>query len=270
MTAAPPLTDAYIALVKQAILDMVYPTEFRPVTKGGPLRQWILRALRARGFVIAKVVPITAQRVEGTEWPGRAMSMMGIPRMDNLQKCVETVLKDRVPGDLIETGVWRGGGTVMMRAILKAYGDTERRVWVADSFQGLPRPNADLYPTDRGDDLYSFEALAVSQAQVEEHFRRFGLLDDQVRFLKGWFKDTLPTAPISRLAVMRLDGDMYESTMDALKALYPKLSSGGFCIIDDYGGIQACKQAVTDYRASHSIAEPIQQIDWTGVYWRKA
>ena len=82
MTAAPPLTDAYIALVKQAILDMVYPTEFRPVTKGGPLRQWILRALRARGFVIAKVVPITAQRVEGTEWPGRAMSMMGIPRMD--------------------------------------------------------------------------------------------------------------------------------------------------------------------------------------------
>ena len=157
-----------------------------------------------------------------------------------------------------------------MKAILNAYGEHTRNVWVADSFEGLPKPNEDAYPDDRGDDLYTFEELSVSQEQVQEHFRRFDLLDANVRFLKGWFKDTLPSAPIERLAVMRLDGDMYESTMDALKALYPKLSPGGFVIIDDYGCIPACKKAVEDYRSAHGIVEPVITIDWSGVYWRRA
>ena len=109
----------------------------------------------------------------------------------------------------------------------------------------------------------------MSQETVAEHFRKYGLLDEQVVFLKGWFKDTLPVAPIEKLAVMRLDGDMYASTMDALVSLYPKLQKGGFCIIDDFGAVRGCREAVADYRAQHKIEAPIHEIDWTGRYWRK-
>jgi O-methyltransferase len=94
------------------------------------------------------------------------------------------------------------------------------------------------------------------------------LLDDRVRFLPGWFKDTLPDAPIDRLALLRLDGDLYESTIQALEALYPRLSPGGFCIIDDYI-IKACRQAVADYRAKHGVSAEIIHIDGAGVFWRK-
>jgi len=157
-----------------------------------------------------------------------------------------------------------------MRGILKAYGISDRRVWVADSFAGLPPPDREKYPADSGDILHTIPQLAVSLDDVKANFARYGLLDEQVRFLKGWFKDTLPSAPIERLAVARLDGDMYESTMDALNALYPKLSPGGFLIVDDYGSVAACAQAVTDYRQRHGIDETIQKIDNDGVFWQRA
>jgi O-methyltransferase len=179
------------------------------------------------------------------------------------------VLKDGVPGDFIETGIWRGGSVILMRAILKAYGVTDRTVFAADSFEGLPKPDAGSYPADKGDRHWTYKQLAVSLEEVRANFDRYGLLDDQVRFLKGWFKDTLPEAPIERLAVVRLDGDMYESTMTAMKALYPKLQPGGFLIVDDYGALKGCKQAIEDYRTQYSINEPIEIIDWSGVYWRK-
>jgi cephalosporin hydroxylase len=210
-----------------------------------------------------------AIRAEGRDWPADAESMTGLRRLDNVQQCVIDVLRNGVPGDLIETGVWRGGTTIFMRAILEAYSDPDRCVWVADSFQGLPKPDVTRYPEDQGWDLSGYRQLAVSLEQVQENFARYGLLDDRVRFLKGWFKDTLPTAQIDQLAVMRLDGDLYESTMDALTALYPKLSVGGYAIIDDYTNIDACRKAVDDYRAMHGITEPIHTIDWAGVYWRR-
>jgi O-methyltransferase len=88
--------------------------------------------------------------------------------------------------------------------------------------------------------------------------------------LPGWFRDTLPSAPIERIAVLRLDGDMYESTMIALQSLYPKLSTGGFLIVDDFGAIPTCAEAVHDYRRENAIVDPLERIDWTGVYWRKS
>jgi O-methyltransferase len=190
-------------------------------------------------------------------------------RLSNVQYCAETVLQDNVPGDMIETGVWRGGSCILMRGVLKAYGVTDRRIWVADSFEGLPRPTNDVDRQDIGGKLHQFKELAVSLDQVKTNFSRYGLLDDQVEFLRGWFSQTLPYAPIQKLAVARLDGDMYESTMDAITALYPKLSIGGFLIVDDYSMIPACKQAVDEYRAANNITEPIISIDWTGVYWRR-
>jgi len=201
-------------------------------------------------------------------WPEVAHSMLSLKRLDNIQFCIERVLQDDVPGDVIETGVWRGGASIFMRAVLKAYAVGDRAVWVADSFAGLPPPNP-KFPGDAGSDFHQFQELAVSLEEVIENFRAYGLLDEQVRFLKGWFSETLPNAPIARLAVLRLDGDMYESTMDALTSLYPKLSIGGYTIIDDYGAVPPCKAAVHDFRKEQQIDEPLVEIDWTGMYWRK-
>jgi O-methyltransferase len=208
-------------------------------------------------------------RADGREWPPEADTMIGLKRLENLQYCVTEVIRKDVPGDFIETGVWRGGASIFMRALLKVYGDQTRLVWVADSFEGLPKPDG-RYQQDEGDRFWEINhTLAVPLEQVQANFARYGLLDQQVRFLVGWFKDTLPTAPISQLAVLRLDGDMYSSTMDALQSLYHRLSLGGYVIIDDYGAVPNCKQAVDDFRSDHKITEQMHQIDWTGVFWEK-
>jgi O-methyltransferase len=177
-------------------------------------------------------------------------------------------VEDGIPGDFAETGVWRGGVTILMRAILAAYEIDDRRVWVADSFQGLPVPDGEQYPADADIDWSDVGVLKVGADAVRANFERYGLWDDQVRILEGWFCDTLPVAPIERLAVLRLDGDLYQSTMDALEALEPKVSPGGFVIVDDYGGWEPCRAAVDDYRADRHITDPIHTVDWTGVFWR--
>ncbi len=214
--------------------------------------------------------PVTGNKKHlGGIWPTRAFTMIGIPRLDNLQYCVEEVLDNQVPGDLIETGVWRGGAVIFMRGLLEAHGVIDRLVWVADSFEGLPKANYALYPKESKGKFHMYEPLAVSIHEVRENFHRFGLLDDRVRFLKGWFRDTLPTAPIETLAVMRLDGDLYESTMDALVNLYDKLSLGGFVIIDDYNAVESCNRAVDDFRSQRKITTELSLIQGSGAFWRK-
>jgi hypothetical protein len=206
---------------------------------------------------------------------GRAVTMLPHVRLDNIRHCVEQVLHDGVAGDFIETGVWRGGGCIFMRGCLMAMGAPERTVWVADSFEGLPEPDpsrtkeAEFYKSPLLQKGY--QKMAAGLEEVTRNFTAYDLLDDHVKFLQGWFKDTLPTAPIERLAVMRLDGDYYDSTMDGLKALYPKLSPGGFAIIDDYGEDlwTDCRRAVEDYRAENGIDEPLIKVDSKCAYWRK-
>lgn len=196
-----------------------------------------------------------------------AHTMIGPQRLSNVRRLCEEVIERDVAGDFIETGVWRGGAAIIMRATTQAYGDP-RRIWVADSFEGLPPPD-EKYPADSGDTHYLNKELAVSADEVRENFRRYDLLDERVRFLEGFFADTLPEAPIEKLAVARLDGDMYGSTWEALVNLYPKLSVGGYLIVDDYGAVPGCKQAVHDYRERCGIDEVLVEVDWTGVYWRR-
>lgn len=210
----------------------------------------------------------TELRIQGGDWPFEAETMIGLKRMENIEFCFGEILKNNIPGDLIETGVWRGGATIFMRALLMANNISDRTVWVADSFEGLPKPDPEM-DADKNDLHHSYNELAVSLEEVQQNFRKYGLLDRQVKFLKGWFMDTLPDAPIETLALLRLDGDMYGSTMDALVHLYPKLSPGGFVIVDDWGAIPACKQAVLDYRNMNNIDESIRIVDWAGIYWQK-
>ena len=202
--------------------------------------------------------------------PAIAHTMIGIDRLKTILACLEDVIGNRVPGDLIETGVWRGGACIFMRAILKAHGILDRRVWVADSFRGLPVPDESKYPYDTGLDFSGYEEVAVSLGEVKKNFERYGLLDECVQFLPGWFKDTLPDAPIDRLAVLRLDGDLYESTTNALESLYPKLSIGGYVVVDDYGVLVACRQAVHDFRDAHGIHDEITWVDESEIFWKRS
>ena len=157
----------------------------------------------------------------------------------------------------------------MMRAVLKTHGVDDRIIWVADSFRGVPEPTA---TQDQGVDLTmsAYPWIGVSQPRVEALIERYGLLDDSFRFLEGGFKNTLGSPEIGPLALLRLDGDLYESTMDTLEPLYDKVTPGGFIICDDYGAIDSCRAAVDDFRRTRGITDPTQAIDWTGVYWRKA
>jgi O-methyltransferase len=262
----------YLDLLKRCLTGYLYPEssnqEVRPDRSMRLSRRVLFRALNKRGYKILRSKPFDAEsRTLGKDWPSIGYSMVGLKRLDNLQFCVESVLNEKVPGDLLEAGVWRGGSCILMRAVLKLHQVTDRAVWVADSFEGLPAPTLDA---DRGYDLSGVSQLAISQAEVQEAFRRFDLLDSQVKFLKGWFRDTLPNAPVSRLAILRADGDLYESTIDVLNALYHKVSTGGYIIVDDYHLLPPCKQAVSDFRNRAGIADPIQEIDGTGVFWRKS
>ncbi len=270
--------ELYLDLMKKCLTRYVCEETLKPYEVpawGGPVKRWLKRklveGLRARGIETFGRAPFDREaRALGRDTPMEAETMIGLRRLDNLQECVTTVILEGIPGDLVETGVWRGGACIFMRAILAAYNDTTRRVWCADSFQGLPAPNVTAYPADSAAWWHNRKDLAVSLEAVKQNFARYGMLDSQVEFLEGWFKDTLPTAPIDRCAVIRLDGDMYESTMDSLKNLYPKLSPGGFVIVDDYGLVEdTCRRAVHDFRDAHSIHEPIIDIDGWGVYWRR-
>lgn len=272
------IEENYLRLLREVIIDIDNAARFQltpyPKTRSNVLKRTaintLINTLAKKGLTITGTdrSGIAAREI-GLGWPLNGYSMIGAKRMDNIRACIEAVLKDEVPGDFIETGVWRGGACIYAKALFDVYG-ADRKVWVADSFQGLPKPNVEEYPEDEGDDLYSLEQLRISEEQVKENFKRFDLLDENVVFLKGWFKDTLPAAPIDELAVVRLDGDMYESTMDGLKNLYPKLSPGGFLIVDDYGVIPACRKAVHDYRTKNGTTEEIIDIDGSGHYWRKS
>jgi len=263
--------------MKKALAFSLWGEDYRPLHTGEYRRlkrtiySWLIRYLGNRHILLVRRQAFDPKiREDGRDHPVLAHTMIGLKRLGNLQFCIEDVLARNVPGDLIETGVWRGGAAILMRAVLKAYGIRDRKVWAADSFAGLPPPDAVNYPADAGDTHHLMPHLAISLDQVKSNFAAYGLLDEQTCFLEGWFKDTLPTAPISKLSVMRLDGDMYESTMDALVHLYPKLSPGGYVIVDDYGYIASCRRAVHDYRAAQNIMDEILEVDWTGVYWQKS
>lgn len=274
--------DLYIELLKNCLTASLYDesawyiveAERKPEDRTlrhplrflrGIVRHWVVNLCRQRSLLLVKKQPFEpAMRAEGRDWPCFGYTMVGHRRLENLQVCIEDVLRNNIPGDFIETGAWRGGTTIFMRALLKIHGVTDRTVWVADSFEGLPPPASGT----EGADLSQVEYLKVSLEQVKANFEKFGLLDNQVQFLKGWFHDTLPTAPIERLAILRLDGDLYSSTMDSLRNLYHRVSPGGYVIVDDYYSWDSCRRAVTDFLQENRIDAQIQAIDWTGVYWK--
>lgn len=276
IVAEPDFAQEYLTLLKQSLTASIYPESAYRIrecsarmTINSILCRAALRFVSFFGYGLIELRKFNpALRDVGMDWPLCGYTMIGHKRLDNVQFAIETVLKESVPGDIVECGVWRGGCTIFMRAILKMNRVTNRTVWAVDSFEGMPKPKPALFAADKGWDLSYSKYLSVSLEGVKESFAKFNLLDDQVRFIKGWFKDTLPSAPIKQIAVLRADGDLYESTTQILENLYHKVSPGGFVIIDDYVAWPPCGLAVEDFRRKNNIKSPIEQIDGFAIYWR--
>lgn len=207
-------------------------------------------------------------KIEGKDlYPSKASkTMIGLRALENIEYCINEINKNEIEGDFIETGVWRGGATIFMKALSDIF-NMNKKVWVADSFEGLPKSDNNI-----DNDFFHNESkngLIVPLKEVKNNFKKYNLLDNNVKFLKGWFKDTLNTKDIDKLSLLRLDGDMYSSTMQSLNYLYPKLQIGGYIIIDDYYSVKECKIAIDEYRKKFNINEDMIRINWACVYWKK-
>jgi|GEM_PF-577779 len=198
-----------------------------------------------------------------------SQTMAGMAALDNIEHCTQVIFSQAIPGDFIEAGVCRGGASIFMRALQRAYGEDRRRVWLADSFQGLPSPKAGP-DVESGHDWSdaSMPWFACSLDLVRDAFLSYGLLDAGVHFLKGWFPQPLRDERIERLALLRVDADMYESTRHVLETLYDKVSVGGFVIVDDYGFLPECRRAVDEFRASRGITALITLVNHSCAFWR--
>jgi O-methyltransferase len=258
-SGAEALRAAYLDLLKLCLCDLAGTT----TVSVGPTPEGTLVAREMRGDQLRV-------RAVGLDWPLQGMTMSGLRRLDDLQACVDSVVRDGVEGDFIEAGAWRGGAAMLMRAALDSLGDDrERTVWVADSFQGFPdRGRQDPDSPGVNAQLKAFDFLAVPEQEVRDNFARLGF-DRGVRFLAGFFEATLPTLTGRQWAIVRLDGDSYEATRVGLESLYPGLSPGGYLIVDDYGAVEECRRAVDEFRREHDVDEPLDTIDWTCVRWRR-
>lgn len=199
------------------------------------------------------------------------LTMLPLEVLDNVEYCIKECIKNNIEGDFVETGIWRGGACILAREIFKSL-NINKKIYAYDSFEGLPKPDAENYPIDTNDIHWSIPELSVSLEKVQENFKLFRELDDDILLIKGWFKDTIPLNKIDKICILRLDGDMYESTIQVLNTLYDKLSPGGFCIIDDWGPMHGAKQATLDFREKHNIISPLIHIDnpsCPSVYWIK-
>ena len=280
MTSTFNTTDAYLDLLIRRVTAIDFDIELlshlesslgrRLKPNSAPLldrlRYRIAELVSPDGFRVGKLVDAT-ERQEGEDYPQKGLSMVGEKRLRHLIDLIKSVVDERVPGDIIETGVWRGGAALAAKGALMALGDTKRKLILADSFEGLPKPGITHHTKDALN-LSDIDYLSVSEDEVRETFSRFGLLDEGVEFLKGWFHETLPTLRDREFSLLRLDGDLYSSTMVALEELYPRLSLQGYVVIDDWQ-IDECREAVEDFRNKMGVDEEITDIDGYSVFWRK-
>jgi O-methyltransferase len=248
------LRGAYLDLLKLCLCDLAGTS----TTSVGRNEEGVVASRELEGDQLRL-------RAAGMDWPLHGLTMVGLNRLDDLQACVESVVREGVEGDLIEAGSWRGGASILMRATLDSLGDRQRTLWVADSFQGFPSTGK---AEGDGDQWAEMDFLEVPLEEVRENFARFGC-DQGVRFVEGFFEETMPELSGRRWAIVRLDGDTYEATWVTLQHLYPGLSAGGYLIVDDYGALEDCRRAVDEFRRRHGITEALDEVDWTCVRWRR-
>lgn len=238
--------DAYIDLIKRSITNYSY--------LGG---ETSLEEFRC----------VTHYDLQEARWTidplARPLTLLTKSQLDLIETAVLIVEENAVPGDFIEAGVWRGGAIILMRALLNAHGIAHRKVVAADSFAGIPKNQRAVNdPVDLWRDRW-----VASREEVTENIERFGLLDDRIVFVEGFFADTLRHLVGNKFALIRLDSDSYDSVEESLLYLYPMLSKGGVIIIDDWH-LAGCQAAVLNYRQRYGVNEEIKVQDGNA-YWTK-
>jgi O-methyltransferase len=202
-------------------------------------------------------------------------SLVGWQGMEATYDCTKRVLDNRVPGDLVECGVAQGGSALLIALVNKKFGDGRKRLWLFDSYEGLPEPTVEDYqegktgthvrPLPKGSCLGTIEE--VSRLLFQQH----QLPRESIELVKGWFQDTLPKTAnrIGSIALLRLDGDWYESTKVCLDSLFDKVSDGGFVVLDDYLSCYGCKRATDEFLAARAKNYPIIPDGRGGAYFQK-
>ena len=272
------LRRRYLDLLKRALVNLIYPEDalrLELALSGGLsgdtlADQRLLRDIRRRQpDAYREVVATKAEGGIDRFWSARlAHTLVGLTGLDNIERCATKVFADGVPGDFLEAGVCHGGASIFLRAVQVAYGEAQRSTWLADTFAGVPAPSHEL---DRDLDLTEERLpwMAADLESVRANVATYDLLSERVRFLPGLFAETLPSAPVEQLAILRIDADLYSSTRTVLDELYDRVAPGGFVIVDDYGCLEPCREAVDRFVEERGLSVEIDQVDWTRVCWRK-
>ncbi len=189
----------------------------------------------------------------------------------------EHISKHNIPGDIVECGVWKGGSTAAAALTLMNLRQTNRMLWMYDTYDGMSAPSANdidlrgqyadaLLANDQASSAEASDSIwcRCSLETVQQTMAQTGYPEANIRYIKGKVEDTLPEIAPDQISLLRLDTDWYESTLCELEILFPKLSVGGILIIDDYGHWQGCRKAVDEYFSKHNIKMFLQRIDYTG------
>ena len=182
-------------------------------------------------------------------------TMTSPEKLNALILAVRHVVKHKIPGDIVECGVWRGGSMQATARTLLEADDTSRHLYLFDTFEGMPPPTEE---DRRQDGQSAAELLAANERtsgvwavasleDVQEGMAQVAYPEDQVHFVPGMVEDTVPGRAPEQISVLRLDTDWYASTKHELETLYPRLVSGGVLLIDDYGWWQGSRKAVDEY-----------------------
>ncbi len=246
------------------------------------MRQLIRRFLQSRGYDIVKTnqyvkegIPVDMEPEFATlHTRCKAYTMTSVERQYAVFKAVEYIVKNNIKGDLVECGVWRGGNSMMMALALQHFGDTSRRIFLYDTFEGMSDPTEQDRQFDGTDATHEFNASKRDDGgndwcyadidDVQQNMRSTNYPFGQISFVKGKVEDTLPNTLPESVAVLRLDTDWYASTYHELVHLYPLLQKNGVLVIDDYGHWQGAREAVDTYLREQNINLLLQRSDYTG------
>ena len=201
---------------------------------------------------------IPEKRQYGLDWPPFGYTMVGTQRLENFRAAILEVNRNKIPGAIAELGVWRGGAMIMAAAVCKD-ASMQRELYVFDAFESLPGYGS------------SSSFLENSMDEVKQYFELFDVYDEHVHFVKGLFKESLPKFKDFQdpIAVLRVDGNFYDSYQDAMYYLYPNVPVGGIVIFDDVMSHAAVGRFWKDFKADYSMPEELNRIDRHSAWFRK-
>jgi O-methyltransferase len=203
------------------------------------------------------------------------MTMTSMERLVSLSRAVDYVSKNRIEGNIVECGVWKGGSMMLVAQKLIQLNDMGRSLYLFDTFEGMSAPGEkDVSALDnrnakelldeadrlKGDNVWCYSSLD----EVKSNLTKTGYPADKLFYVKGKVEDTLPQPAIGKIALLRLDTDWYESTKHELETLYDSLVIGGVLIIDDYGHWSGSKKAVDEFFEKRQLKIFLSRIDYTG------